>query len=75
MKNNIIKKFLAIRETSAERLKHKKEVILARSEKLDPNNKDATQKVRLKKKGKKLVADDGFEHRTSKETTDPILPS
>jgi len=53
-------------------LEKKKEDIKARSEKLDPNNKDPQQKVHLKKKGKKLVSDDGFEHRTSKETTDPV---
>jgi hypothetical protein len=52
----------------------KKEAIQARSEKLDPNYKSDEQKVRLKRKGKKLIIDDGFEHRTSKDTTDPILP-
>ena len=51
----------------------KKETVKARSEKLDPNNTDQQQKIHLKKKGKKLVSDDGFEHRTSKETTDPLL--
>ncbi len=55
-------------------LAEKKENVRARSEKLDPNNKDPQQLVHLKKKGRKLVSDDGFEHRTSKETTDPILP-
>jgi hypothetical protein len=31
--------------------------------------------MHLKKKGKKLVIDDGFERRTNKETSDPILLS
>lgn len=55
-------------------LAKKKEIVSARAEKLDPNNADPQQKLHLKKKGKKLVSDDGFEHRTSKETTDRILP-
>jgi hypothetical protein len=55
-------------------LSKKKESIQSRAEKLDPNYKNPEQKIRLKKKGKKLVIDDGFEHRTSKDATDPILP-
>jgi len=53
-------------------LSKKREAILARSEKLDPNNSDCQQELHLKKKGKKLVRDDGFEHRTSKDNTDPL---
>lgn len=52
----------------------KKENVKARSDKMDPNNTDPKQTIHLKKKGKKLISDDGFEHRTSKETTDPLLP-
>ena len=51
----------------------KKENVHQRSEKLDPNNnKNLPQKPMVKKPGKKEVHDDGFEHRTSKETTDPV---
>ena len=59
----------------AKAIVEKKEAVRARSEKLDPNNQNPQQKIHMKKKGKKLVSDDGFEHRTSKETTDPILPA
>jgi hypothetical protein len=70
-----IKSIAMIKKVSTTILTRKKEVIQARSEKLDPNTKDPSQKIHLKKKGKRLVIDDGFEHRTSKETTDPILPT
>ena len=62
-----------IKTTENTRLTKKKQRIHERSEQLDPNTKNTGQEIHLKKKGKKLVIDDGFEHRTSKETTDPIL--
>ncbi len=72
MKNEIIKKFLAIREKSANGLKNKKEAIRARSEKLDPNNKETQQKPFLKGDTERKIRNDGFEHRSSEETTDRV---
>jgi hypothetical protein len=46
----------------------KKEEVIKRIDKLDPNNnKNIEQKPVVKRRGKK-VHDDGFEHRSSKET-------
>lgn len=47
----------------------KKQEVSKRSEQLDPNNnKNLAEKPLVKRRGKK-VHDDGFEHRTSNETT------
>ena len=49
-------------------IQKKKEQVADRIDKLDPNNnKNLADKPLIKKRGKK-VHDDGFEHRTSKET-------
>ncbi|MEO8151105.1 MAG: hypothetical protein ABI723_25960 [Bacteroidia bacterium] len=51
----------------------KKTSVHERTEKLDPNNnKNLRQKPLIKKPGKKAEHDDGFEHRTSNETTTPV---
>jgi hypothetical protein len=47
----------------------KKQVISKRNNKMDPNNnKNIPANPIIKKRGKK-IHDDGFEHRTSKETS------
>jgi hypothetical protein len=47
----------------------KKQVISKRNNKMDPNNnKNIPANPIVKKRGKK-IHDDGFEHRTSKETS------
>lgn len=50
----------------------KKNDVRKRAEKLDPNNKDSSHNPLIKKQGGGVERDDGFEHRTSKETTDPV---
>ena len=49
----------------------KKEEVKERAEKLDPNNPANLQKPKIKKR-KRIVRNDGFEHRSSKDTTDPL---
>lgn len=46
----------------------KKEQVIKKINKHDPNNTNNSEaKPKIKRRGKKVV-DDGFEHRTSKET-------
>ena len=47
----------------------KKEEISKRSDKLDPNNNKNVEKNPIIKRRGKKIHDDGFEHRTSNETT------
>ena len=72
MKNTIVKESPKGKESSARRLELKKEAIHERSEKLDPNNEVNQQKPLLKGRSKRKLRDDGFEHRSSKDTTDTI---
>jgi|GEM_PF-3180774 len=52
----------------------KKEEVQKRAEKLDPNNNiNLPEKPVVKRQGK-LEHDDGFEHRTSSDTADPVIP-
>jgi len=52
----------------ANKIEKKKEAISNRINKLDPNNnKNLPENPIIKKRGKK-IHDDGFEHRTSRET-------
>ena len=52
----------------ANKTEKKKEAISNRINKLDPNNnKNLPENPIIKKRGKK-IHDDGFEHRTSRET-------
>jgi hypothetical protein len=47
----------------------KKQEVSERIDKLDPNNnKNLPQKPEIRKRGKK-IQDDGFEHRSSKESS------
>jgi len=56
-------------QTTKTRTQKKKEEVKNRIEKLDPNNNRNIPEQRLiGKKGKK-IRDDGFEHRTSSETS------
>ena len=72
MKTTGFKKLFKINEALINLTKNKKELILERSEKLDPNNKDIQRKPLLKSGTKRELHDDGFEHRSSKETTDAV---
>ena len=72
MKNSRLKKLVKINEDISSLSKNKKDVISERSEKLDPNNKETQQKPLLKSGTRRELRDDGFEHRSSKETTDVV---
>jgi len=72
MKSTIVKKSPNVKESPARSLELKKEAIHERSEKLDPNNEVNQQKPLLKGRSKRKLRNDGFEHRSSKETTDTI---
>jgi hypothetical protein len=55
--------------TNKTRVQKKKEEVKEKIEKLDPNNNRNIQNHQLIKKRGKKVRDDGFEHRTSRETS------
>jgi len=57
-----------MKKAPAKTVKEKKVLVRKRINRLDPNNnKNLPQNPVIKRRGKKL-RDDGFEHRTSKET-------
>lgn len=53
-------------------LKSKKELISERSDKMDPNNKEIEMKPLIISETGREVHDDGFEHRSSAEISNPV---